>query len=211
MGLTNFRVIIKDKLAGMGYPDREALIQLKEMGYKGILTLTEEPLDFEEVKHFEYFHIPLSEFKAPYLDQLADAVHFIDSVGGPVAVHCQFGKSKTGCILGAYMIYKFKLSADEVARRLKSIFNSYIELSEQVEALRDFERFLKTKAFFEEDCKGKIEIKKDYNIVEECITHLKVCVYEDGTEIIVKTSNGEITLKFEGDAGKKMVKSICYI
>ncbi len=211
MGLTNFRVIIENKLAGMGYPDREALIQLKEMGYKGILTLTEKPLEFEEIKHFEYFHIPLSEFKAPYLDQMADAVDFIDSVNGPVAVHCQFGKSKTGCILGAYMIYKLNLSADEVAKRLKNIFNSYIELSEQVEALRDFERFLKTKAFFEEECEGKIQIKTDHNIVEECVKHLKVCVYENGTEIVVRTKDGEISLKFEGDAGKKMIKSICYI
>ena len=211
MGLTNFRVIIDNKLAGMGYPDREALLQLKKMGYKGILTLTEKPLEYEVVRDFEYFHIPLSEFKAPYLDQLADAVHFIDSVDGPVAVHCQFGKSKTGCVLGAYLIYKYNLPADEVARKLKSIFNSYIELSEQVEALKDFERFLKTKAFFEEECEGKIKIEVDNRMVEECIKKLKVYIYDDGTEIVVKTKDGEILLKFEGEAGKKMVRSICYI
>jgi len=211
MGLTNFRIVIDNKLAGMGYPDREALLQLKEMGYRGLLTLTEKPLEYEEVKNFEYLHIPLSQFKAPYLDQLADAVQFIDSVEGPVAVHCQFGKSKTGCILGAYLIYKYNLPADEVARRLKSIFDSYIELSEQVEALKDFERFLKTKAFFEEECSGKIRIRLDHRLVEECVKKLKVYVYEDGTELVVKTGDGEIVLKFEGEAGKKMVKSICYV
>ena len=40
---------------------------------------------------------------------------------------------------------------------------------------------------------------------------LKVYVYDDGTEIVVKTKDGEILLKFEGEAGRKMVRSICYV
>jgi hypothetical protein len=211
MALTNFRVVIDDKLAGMGLPDREALLQLKDMGFKGILTLTREPLCFDELKYFDYFHIPLHEFKAPYLDQMAEAVDFIDSVNGAVAVHCHFGRSKTGCILGAYMIYKLRISADETIRRLKSIFNGYIELSEQVEALRDFERFIKTRSFIEDRCNGKVEIRKGYSIYEEKINHFKVCVYEDETEIVLKTPNGEIVLKLKGDVGRKVTKGVCYI
>jgi atypical dual specificity phosphatase len=210
MGLVNFRVVVEGKLAGMGFPDREAIDELKKMGYRGLITLTDRPLDYEEIKNFEYLHIPLSEFKAPYLDQLADAVNFIESVDGPVAVHCQLGRSKTGCILGAYMIYKFKLPAHEVAKKLKNIFDGYIELSEQVEALKEFERFLKTKAFYEEECTGRIKIELDSKVVEKYVRKLKVYFYEDSTEIIVKTNDGEILVKFEGEAGKKILRSICY-
>ncbi|AGK61897.1 hypothetical protein Asulf_01931 [Archaeoglobus sulfaticallidus PM70-1] len=211
MPLNNFRVIIDGKLAGMGLPDREALIQLKDMGFKGILTLTEKPLMYDEIRYFQYHHIPLKNFKAPYLDQMVEAVEFIDNVDGPVAVHCQFGKGKTGCILGAYLIYKFNMCTDEVIRRLKAIFNSYIELSEQVEALKDFERFLRTKSYYEDGCSGKIIVKRDYSMFEECIHHFKVCVYEDETEMILKTDSGEIVLSFKGDIGRKMTKSICHL
>ncbi len=211
MPLTNFKIIIEGKLAGMGFPDREALLQLRDMGYKGILTLTNEPLCYEEIKYFDYHHIPLGEFKAPYLDQLAEAVEFIDSVNGPVVAHCQLGKSKTGCILGAYMIHKLKISADETVRRLKSIFNGYIELSEQVEALKDFERFRNTKLFLEDDCNGKIEIINGLGSVEENVSHFKVCVYENETEIVVKTGRGDLILRFKGDIGRKITKASCYI
>jgi|GEM_PF-1147580 hypothetical protein len=211
MALTNFRIVVDNKLAGMGMPDREALLQLKNLGFKGILTLTKEPLCYDELKYFDYFHIPLYEFKAPFLDQMAEAVEFIDSVNGAVAVHCQFGKSKTGCILGAYLIYKYNYTADEAVRRLKRIFDGYIELSEQYEALKDFERFLRTKSFFEDSCCGKLELRKGHSVFEERINHLKVCVYNEETEIILKTENGEISLKFKGELGRKMTKSICHL
>lgn len=78
MALTNFRIVVDNKLAGMGMPDREALLQLKNLGFKGILTLTKEPLCYDELKYFDYFHIPLYEFKAPFLDQLSLSKRLLD-------------------------------------------------------------------------------------------------------------------------------------
>jgi len=140
MVMENFHEIIKGRLAGMVYPKEDDLAELSKK-FAAILSLTEELIN--PPANMVYHHIPIEDFSAPSIDQLCEAVEFIESVDS-VVVHCSGGNGRTGTILAAYLIYANRMSADEAMEYIRKFNPSYIETREQEDSLREFEKFCKT-------------------------------------------------------------------
>lgn len=145
----NFSWLEQSKLAGCARPSESELEALKELGIKAIISLTETPLNHETVSRlgFDYLHSPVPDYTAPLPSQLHDIIQFVEEKNAqskPVLVHCGEGKRRTGTILAAYLVYHGE-TADESIKRVRKKRPGSIENSEQKNAIRSFEKDLRSR------------------------------------------------------------------
>ena len=146
---TNFSWVIDDKLAGCGLPVTENEFKwVVEKGIKSIVTVREVPLPSEwfDDTDIDYLHLRTEDFGAPTLEEMEEAVNFIDKEiqrGRPVLVHCAAGKGRTGAVLAAYMMKKQNLTAKHAIERMRIKRPGSVQSITQETALSMYEKYLK--------------------------------------------------------------------
>lgn len=146
---TNFSWVIDSKLAGCGLPVTENEFRwLTEQGIKSIVTVREVPLpsDWFEGSDIEYLHLEVEDFGAPNIDDLIQAVDFIEQQiksGRPVMVHCAAGKGRTGTVLAAYLVKNYNMTAEQAIEKVRSMRPGSVQSVTQETAVSMYERYLK--------------------------------------------------------------------
>jgi len=142
----NFSWMIEGKLAGSARPESEVQLRwLKNKGIKAVVCLNKErPLDEEEVKSlgFEYAFIPVRDFTAPTLEDIARFVGFANDMlrqNKPVVVCCEAGIGRTGTMLAAYLV-SLCMSPEDALEQVREKRNAAVESHEQKEAVFDYAR-----------------------------------------------------------------------
>lgn len=110
--------IERDTLAASPFPHKVVDVQsIHEQGIRAIITLTERPLTAQKGITPEFLnnlgvtsiHIPIDDYQAPTVDQVRNALSFINRMQAqrkPVLVHCMAGQGRTGTVLHAYYLNK---------------------------------------------------------------------------------------------------------
>ncbi|MGI0023703.1 MAG: dual specificity protein phosphatase 23 [Nitrososphaera sp.] len=148
---TNFSWVIDDKLAGSGLPVTEEEFEwLAQRGVKSIVTVREEPLPSKwfNGSDIQYMHLYVEDFGAPQVEELDNAVNFIDrqiSEGRPVMVHCAAGRGRTGTVLAAYLVKKENLTAQQSIEKIRLLRPGSIQSIAQETAVTMYEKYLKSK------------------------------------------------------------------
>jgi atypical dual specificity phosphatase len=148
---TNFSWVIEGKLAGCGLPVTESEFKwVVDKGIKSIVTVREVPLPSEwfDAGDIDYMHLRVEDFGAPTMEELDEAVDFIDKkirTGKPVLVHCAAGKGRTGAVLGAYMVKKQNLTAKQATEKIRIMRPGSVQSITQETALSMYEKYLKIK------------------------------------------------------------------
>jgi atypical dual specificity phosphatase len=142
---------MEGKLAGCGLPVAEEEFKwLVDKGIKSIITVREVPLPSEwfDSGDIDYMHLRVEDFGAPTVEELDEAVDFIDkkiSSGRPVLVHCAAGKGRTGAVLAAYMVKKQNLTARQAIEKIRIMRPGSVQSITQETALSMYEKYLKIK------------------------------------------------------------------
>jgi atypical dual specificity phosphatase len=148
---TNFSWIKEGKLAGCGLPVTDDEFKwVVDKGIKSIITVREVPLPSEwfDSGDIDYMHLRVEDFGAPTVEELDEAVDFIDkkiSSGRPVLVHCAAGKGRTGAVLAAYMVKKQNLTARQAIEKIRIMRPGSVQSITQETALSMYEKYLKIK------------------------------------------------------------------
>jgi len=134
---TGFVWVEEGRLAGSGYPASRTQVKwLADLGIRGILTLTPEPLpsDWTEGLGLTLGHVAMEDHEAPSVDAMAEGVNFITSQlgeGRAVVVHCLAGEGRTGCVLAAFLITGRHMGGEEAIRALRRAKPEFVERAQE--------------------------------------------------------------------------------
>ncbi|MDQ4099608.1 MAG: dual specificity protein phosphatase family protein [Chloroflexota bacterium] len=133
-GARRFRRASPDPLA-------DDLAALGADGIAAILTLTTRPLPDALARHeLVTLHVPIRDFAAPSVEQLATAIAWIDDQlahGSPTLVHCDGGRGRTGIVLAAWLVAHGR-TVEEAVTAVRKIRPRAVETRGQWRALRRF-------------------------------------------------------------------------
>lgn len=143
---TNFGWLINNKLAGSGMPTSNVEVEwVQNQGIKSIITMTEDPLPESWVKDVKYLHVPTEDLSAPDMEQIDEAVEFIQKrieEDKPVMVHCAAGIGRTGTILACYLIKYQKMSASNAIKKVREERPGSIQSESQEIAISLYYKFV---------------------------------------------------------------------
>jgi atypical dual specificity phosphatase len=126
----------------------EQLAWLRDHGVDILITLTEEqlPRSWVDAAGLMSVHVPIPDMDVPTADQLEQVLAVIDKAqasGMGAAIHCLAGRGRTGTVLAAYFVHR-GLSAREAIQKVRDLRPGSIEVPEQEDAIRAFERSRRT-------------------------------------------------------------------
>lgn len=134
----NFSWLVDGAVAGMARPRAMDAEWLRGQGITAILSLTmQPPAGYED---WELLHCPIPDMTPPSLDQLMQAVGFMqDAVreGGAVVTHCTAGIGRTGTVLAAFLVAG-GLGAEDAIRAVRMARPGSIETLAQEAAVGRF-------------------------------------------------------------------------
>lgn len=143
---TYFSWVIGGEVAASARPSHKNSIRwLRMEGVQAILTLTEDPVQrywLEDEKMISR-HIPITDHSLPTNEQIALALEFIDSnlaEGRGVLIHCAAGVGRTGVVLAAHLMKRFKTTPEEAIRMLRVTRPHSIE-TQQEEAISIYSKY----------------------------------------------------------------------
>lgn len=148
---TNFSWVVEGRLAGCGLPVSQNEFEwVVDQGIKSVVTVREMPLpsNWFNGSDIDYLHLAVEDFGAPNIEELVQAVDFIDqqiSSGKAVMVHCAAGKGRTGAVLAAYLVKKQNLSAEQAIEKVRGMRPGSVQSISQETAVSMYEKYLKSK------------------------------------------------------------------
>ncbi len=140
---------VDDNVAFSPIPSKTDLKDLSSV-FRAVTVLVEDyelpySLDEWEKRGVKVLHSPIEDFTAPSLGQLLEILRWIEervSEGKRVLIHCIGGLGRSGTVATAWLLYSKKLPLREALKVVRSVRPGAVETEEQMEVLKELERFL---------------------------------------------------------------------
>ena len=131
-GILNFGKI-SAKLYRGAEPDAAAIANLSQLGIKGIIDLRignevwSKEATQAQAAGILYTNVPLRGMGRPTDDQIRQVLSLIESMPGPVFIHCRHGCDRTGTVIACYRIQHDQWSNDAAFKEAVRYGISYFE------------------------------------------------------------------------------------
>ncbi len=131
-GIGNFGKV-NERLYRGAQPDATGIQNLKRLGIKSIISLRTGGDSWKveasqaEAHGIIHTNIPLSGVKRPKDKEVRHVLELIETLPGPVFVHCQHGCDRTGTIIACYRIQHDRWSNEEALREAQRYGLSKLE------------------------------------------------------------------------------------
>ncbi len=143
MALVEFGWLVEGVIAGCAKPITETdFMDLYDQGIRSIVSLTEDPPNFLDVKTygFDHLHLTIEDKCAPGRGQILVFLDFaarMKSQQKPMVVHCWAGRGRTGCMLAMYLVAQ-GFTGTQAIEHVRRIRPRSIDTEEQLAAIEEF-------------------------------------------------------------------------
>lgn len=129
-------------LSRSAQPSRAGYRQLKNLGFKTLLSLKDNPAREREEAGAEGLavdNVPMSGFMQPSFEQVDQALVIMsDPAKRPLLVHCQFGKDRTGFVVASYRVIVEHVNEEKAAEEAKSYGCCFAPFGDLTKFLKDY-------------------------------------------------------------------------
>ncbi|KAJ9585802.1 hypothetical protein L9F63_002393 [Diploptera punctata] len=145
----NFSWVVKDKLAGMAWPQTlENFNFLKQEGIKHLITLSPEKRPPARVfPEINWYEIPVEEFCSPTLDQMKEFMEICRTSrenNEAVGIHCRMGRGRTGVMAACYLIHFCDMGPQRAITNIRIMRPGSVETYEQERAVMAYYDYLRS-------------------------------------------------------------------
>jgi atypical dual specificity phosphatase len=122
--IRNWWDVIDNHIVLGALPFQRDVAGLKKLGVTGVVNTCREyagPCQTYLDLGMEQFHMPTVDFTHPRMDDISDAVEFIEKHvknGGKVYIHCKAGRARSATVAMCWMIKSKQIPAAEVQKLL---------------------------------------------------------------------------------------------
>lgn len=138
-----FSWVVDGLLAGQGRPTLHGHVKyLCDNGFKYLVTLTiNKPRALQEYpgRGLTWVHIPINDEQPPSIEQIQAFVDTVENAkkdASAVAVHCAWGRGRTGTMLACYLAHARGLPAQEAITEIRKLRPGSIDTEQQVQAVQ---------------------------------------------------------------------------
>jgi atypical dual specificity phosphatase len=139
--MNNFSFVIPNEVAGMGYPESTDITdELLSMGFKSVVSVSENLPDSRIFTPFIHRHYPLPDFTRIPSKDIHQIVSFLQETPRPVVIHCQCGIGRTGVVL-ACMFIAMGDGPEQALEKVRKFRPGSIDDKDLEESVMDYYQF----------------------------------------------------------------------
>ncbi|CAF1073880.1 unnamed protein product [Adineta steineri] len=112
-----------------------------------------DPSEFMDVGIFVY-NYAMEDYGTVKVETVLDIMKVMSFAmkQGKIAVHCHAGLGRTGFVICSYLVHEYRMTAHEAIHYIRAKRPGSVQMTKQIEAVEDYERFLIPKRRVFTDC-----------------------------------------------------------
>ncbi|XP_019639025.1 PREDICTED: dual specificity protein phosphatase 23-like isoform X1 [Branchiostoma belcheri] len=146
---SSFSWVVQGKLCALAFPHRAENIRwLYKEGVRHLISLTYRLPPVDSCPKLNSIHMKIEDFTPPTIEQVDRFIHIVESnsrIGEAVAVHCQWGRGRTGTMIACYFVKTRKISGQEAIEEIRRIRPGSIETYDQEKMVIQYYQQLKSR------------------------------------------------------------------
>jgi len=116
------------------------------------------PTEFMDVGIFVY-NYAMEDYGTVKVETILDIMKVMNysMKQGKIAVHCHAGLGRTGFVICSYLVHEYRMTAHDAIHYIRARRPGSVQMNKQIEAVGEYERFIKPKRRVFTDCADSTE------------------------------------------------------
>ena len=153
--MCDFFWILSGQLGGMQKPGlmtelKDDLTIMNQLGVKVLVSLQLKPIDVKQLNQYDIdgIHFPIKDMGIPNVEnvyQFLSRLKPLIEKNSSIVYHCKAGMGRTGTMLACHLLWQQNISAIKAIESIRQVNYKYIQTSNQMEFVSQFEHYIQDK------------------------------------------------------------------